>query len=195
MTFEEFLSKYDHPGSVILLEGKREVKETDKQKLVGLGRLLAEKSTKMIFRSGNASGADEYFSEGVASVDKRRLQVITPYTGHRSKSNISGETVSLDDIDLVEEPDVVALSLRNKKTEKLVKKYVSGTKNRLTQKAAYILRDTVKVTGVKNITAASAGVFYDDLANPSSGGTGHTMDVCRHNNIPVLDQTIWFKWL
>ena len=195
MTLKEFLSKYDYPGSVILLEGKREVGERDKDKLVALGRLLAGESTKMIFRSGNAKGADEYFSKGVASVSNERLQVITPYEGHRRKSNIATDTVSIDDIDLVEETNVVNLSLRNKKTEKLVKKYVSGTKNRLTQKAAYILRDTVKVTGTKNIVPASAGIFYDDIANPASGGTGHTMDICKHNGIPVLDQTIWFHWL
>ncbi len=195
MTLKEFLSRYDHPGAVILLEGKREAKEDDKEKLVAPGRILAERSSRILFRSGNASGADEYFSKGVASVNKERLHVITPYSGHRNKSSVAGHTVSIDDIDLVEEPEVVTLSLRDKKTEKLVKKYVSGTKKRLTKKVAYILRDTVKVTGTKTIAPASAGIFYDDLENPASGGTGHTMDICGHFNIPVLDQTVWFEWL
>ena len=195
MTLDEFLSKYDHAGSVVLLEGKRKVTEKDKKKLFRLGQLLAEKSTQMLFRSGNAEGADELFSAGVSSVDKNRLQVITPYAGHRKKSSLAGKTISLDDVDFKKDQEIISLSLRNKKTEHLVKKFVSGTKNRLTMKAAYILRDTVKVTGANNIAPVTAAIFYDHLEKPASGGTGHTMDVCKVNNVPVLDQTVWFKWL
>jgi hypothetical protein len=28
-----------------------------------------------------------------------------------------------------------------------------------------------------------------------TGGTGHTMNVCKQNNIPIVDQKIWFTWL
>lgn len=27
------------------------------------------------------------------------------------------------------------------------------------------------------------------------GGTGYTMDVCKQNNIPIIDQREWFNWL
>jgi len=62
-------------------------------------------------------------------------------------------------------------------------------------KAAYIIRDTIKVIGAGNIKPATFGIFYDDLKNPLSGGTGHTMSVCKVNNIPLVDQKDWFEWL
>jgi hypothetical protein len=195
MKIEEFLKKYDRQGVIVLLEGKRDVLEEDKAKLKKLGRLLAEKSDKMMFRSGNASGADQWFSEGVASADHKRLQVITPYFGHRKKSNPAYDTIALDTIDIANEPEVVYHSRSNKKTEKLIDKYVEGDKNRFTMKAAYIIRDTVKVIGTKDIGPAAFGIFYDDLEDPRSGGTGHTMNICIRNNIPIIDQRVWFKWL
>ena len=88
MTFEEFLGQYDHEGAVILLEGKREIPEKEKDKLVALGRLLALKTSRMTFRSGNAPGADYLFSLGTVEVTKERLQVIVPYSEHRKKSNL-----------------------------------------------------------------------------------------------------------
>ncbi|MBK8701150.1 MAG: hypothetical protein IPN29_17075 [Saprospiraceae bacterium] len=69
MTLSTFLSQYDTPGSIGLLEGKRNVLEADKEKLVSLGKLITLKSRHITFRSGNAGGADEYFSAGVAEVD------------------------------------------------------------------------------------------------------------------------------
>lgn len=195
MTLREFISAYDKKGSVVLLEGKRHVAENDREKLTELGRLLASNTTNMIFRSGNADGADHFFSLGITAIDRKRLQVITPYSGHRSKSNQAFATYSLDDIDLAKEPAVVYGSKQNRKTDKLVDRYISGERNRYSVKAAYIIRDTVKAIGAADILPAGAGIFYDDPGNPMSGGTGHTMRVCLENNIPVFDQSIWFKWL
>lgn len=187
MTFKEFITRYDKESSVILLEGKRDFNERDKNSLVGLGKLLATRSTKMTFRSGNAEGADYYFSLGVASVDHSRLQVITPYSGHRQKSNHANDTLSLDDINIAEEPEVIYQSKQNKKTEKLIDRYVSGDRNRFSIKAAYILRDTIKVIGTDDIKPATFGIFYDDLVNPKAGGTGHTIKICERNDIPFID--------
>lgn len=195
MTLQEFINQYDTPNSIVLLEGKRNILEADKEKLTTLGRLLATKTKNMIFRSGNAEGADQLFSDGVTEVDTKRLQVITPYTGHRVKTNKAYETISLDEINIAAEPDVVYQSKSNKKTEKLIDQFVSGDKNRNTIKAAYIIRDTIKAIGTEDIKPATFGIFYDDLENPKSGGTGHTMMVCEQNNIPIIDQSIWFKWL
>ena len=195
MTLQEFISKYDNENSVILLEGKRNVLESDKEKLFALGKLLASKSSKMIFRSGNAEGADQYFSEGVAMVDYKRLQVITPYSGHRLKTNKSYDTISLDEVNLLSNPQVIYHSKNNKKTENLIDKYIVGEKNRYTIKAAYILRDTVKVLGVDDIKPATFGIFYDDLISPRTGGTGHTMNVCAINEVPFCDQREWFEWV
>lgn len=195
MTFKDFISQYDKINSIVLLEGKRNVVDADKEMLTALGKLLASKTERMIFRSGNAEGADQLFSDGVVAVDDKRLQVITPYSGHRQKTNHSYETISLDDINLASESAVVYQSKGNKKMEKLIDQFVSGDKNRFTIKAAYIIRDTIKVIGAEEILPATFGIFYDDLSKPMSGGTGHTMKVCEQNNIPFIDQRTWFKWL
>ena len=195
MTLKEFISQFDKPNSIVLLEGKRNVIDTDKEKLTALGSLLASKTKRMIFRSGNAEGSDQFFSDGVTGVDIKRLQVITPYSGHRQKTNQAYETISLDDINIAAESEVVYQSKSNKKTEKLIDKFVSGDKNCYTIKAAYIIRDTIKAIGTEEIKPATFGIFYDDLENPMAGGTGHTMNVCKQNNIPLIDQKIWFNWL
>jgi len=194
MTLKKFIKEFDKKGSTILLEGKREVYEADRQKLIALGRLLTKITKHILFRSGNASGADYFFSLGVSGVDKSRLQVITPYSGHREKYNQAEETISLEDINVAEEHKVIYLSKQNKKTENLIDKFILGDKNRYTIKAAYIIRDTIKAIGTENIKPAVFGIFYDDLKNPKSGGTGHTMKICEQNGIPFINQSVWFKW-
>ena len=195
MTLQEFLKGYDREGAIVLLEGKRDVREEDKPRLIAIGSLLAARSQWIIFRSGNAGGSDELFAEGVAAVDSRRMQVILPYTGHRKKQNKAYESIALDDIDLTTEPEVVYLSKGNEKTKKLIDPFVAGKKDRFTAKAAYIIRDTVKVVGTKSIPPADFGIFYDDLAAPMQGGTGHTMRVCIERQVPLIDQRTWFGWL
>lgn len=195
MTLKEFINQFDRDDSIVLLEGKRNVLEADKEKLNSLGRLLASRTERMTFRSGNADGSDQLFSDGVTSIDNKRLQVITPYTGHRQKKNHAYETISLDNINIAAEPEVVYQSKRNKKTEKLIDQFVLGEKNRYTIKAAYIIRDTIKAIGTDQIKPATFGIFYDDLENPLEGGTGHTMNVCEQNGIPIINQNIWFNWL
>lgn len=92
MTLDDFISTYDRPGSIVLLEGKRDFAPPDDEgKLVGLDRLLAVQTKHILLRSGN--------------------------------------------------------------------------------------------------------IFYDDLNNPEEGGTGHTLKTCRLNNVPFIDQRIWFGWL
>lgn len=195
MDLETFIKKYDFEGSIVLLEGKRNVLEEDKQKLFALGKLLTEKTKHILFRSGNASGADTYFSEGVCILDPNRLQAIIPYTTHRKKQNKAYYTQSLDNINIAEEGEVVYQSKANKNMGRLVDKYVEGDINRYTLKAAYIIRDTVKAIGTKDIPPATFGIFYDDLKKPMQGGTGHTMSVCEKNNIPIVNQTMWMDWL
>ena len=195
MTFADFVNKYDFPGSLVLLEGKRDVKKDDQPLLTSLGNKLASSTKHMIFRSGNAAGADHFFSEGVFQVAPDRLQVITPYTSQRNKGNAEYNSIPLDDVNLMQEPEVVYQSKHNKKTANLIDKYVAGARDRFSIKAAYIIRDTVKAIGTTDIPPANFGIFYDDLSNPMQGGTGHTMDVCKKNDIPVINQTVWLHWL
>lgn len=195
MTFKEFVSQFDKDNSIVLLEGKRIVSDTDKEKLTALGKLLASKTIRMTFRSGNADGSDQLFSDGVTTIDNKRLQVIIPYSGHRQKTNKAYYTISLDDINFAADREVILQSKNNKKTEKLIDQFASGDKNHYTIKAAYIIRDTIKAIGTNEIKPATFGIFYDDLENPMTGGTGHTMKVCEQNNIPIINQEVWFKWL
>lgn len=196
MTLAEFSTEFNTKNAIILLEGKRNVLESDKEKLIQLGNLLATHLSLATFRSSNALGADFYFSQGVLQVSPERLQVITPYNKHRQKLNNAYDTVSLDQIDLLNEPKVVYQSKNNKKTKSLIDKYIEGNKDRFSIKAAYIIRDTVKVTGTNSgIPPATFAFFYDDLDNPKTGGTGHTMDICDMNKVPYLTQTDWMNWI
>ncbi len=195
MTLQEFIDRYDHEKTVVLLEGKRNVLETDREKLTTLGRLLTENTKKMTFRSGNADGSDLLFSRGVVGIDPSRLQVITPYTGHRQRHNKAYDTVSLDDVDLAAESELVEQSMRKIPFDKLINQYVAGTKNKQSIKAAYIIRDTLKAIGGGIVKPATFGFFYDDLSQPMAGGTGHTMKVCLQNNIPIIDQKTWMGWI
>ncbi len=195
MTLNQFISDFDKEGTIVLLEGKRMVAEHETKKLFELGRLLASKTNHIVFRSGNAEGADELFSKGVTEINPNRLQVITPYARHRRKDNVGGYTISLDAIDLAEEPEIVYHSKANKKNERIIEKYAAGERNRNAIKAAYLIRDTIKAIGTHSIKPTSLGIFYDDLDKPRQGGTGHTMNVCMTNGIPIIDQTVWLNWL
>ena len=196
MTLAEFTIQYNSKNTIILLEGKRNVLESDNEKLIQLGNLLATNLPLAKFRIGNADGADFYFSQGVLAVAPERLQVITPYANHRQKANKAYETISLDQIDLANEPEVVYQSKSNKKTKSLIDKFVGGAKDRFAIKAAYIIRDTVKVTGTNSgIPPVNFAFFYDDEQNPKVGGTGHTMEVCEINKVPYLTLTDWANWI
>lgn len=195
MTLNQFINNYDSPGSIVLLEGKRNVPDADKEKLIALGQLLAKKTSHILFRSGNAAGADEYFSQGVSKINQDRLQIITPYSGHRKKYSQTYQSISLDEVNLSNEPEVVYQSKQNKKTEKLVDRFIAGEKDRYSIKAAYILRDTIKVIGAEGISGANFAIFYDDLENPGTGGTGHTMNVCKQNGLNFINQVTWKEWL
>lgn len=195
MTLQQFINQYDFENSIVLLEGKREVIPSDVDKLIRLGELLVSNTKHIKFRSGNAPGSDFYFSSGVIKINPSRLEVITPYANHREKKNDAYKTYSLDEVNLMQEPEVVYQSKSNKQMEKFIDPFVAGNKNRLTMKAAYIIRDTIKVTGTTAIPPANFALFYDNLENPRSGGTGHTINICEMNNVEFADQKIWMKWL
>jgi hypothetical protein len=195
MDIKEFIVTNDFEGAIVLLEGKRIVNSEDKELLISLGQLLAYQTKYILFRSGNAPGADELFCQGVSLVDRSRIQLVIPNKEHRKKSRIGIQAISLDEINLLNEPEIIFQSKSNLKTKNLVERYVSGHRDSITNKAAYIIRDTIKVIGTSCLQSANFGIFYDDLDNPFQGGTGHTMKVCEVNNIPIINQNTWKKWL
>lgn len=196
MELSRFIELYDNPQTVVLLEGKRVVAPNDKQRIAELGHILSHNTKHIVFRSGNADGADNYFSKSFLGKDLlERFEVVVPYNGHRRHSN-PFRTINLEDLHLTQDCDLVVQSKTHKSLKRLIELYVSGERNKLSYKAAYILRDTLKVLGLpeSGIAPASFALFYDDLSNPRKGGTGHTMNICEMNNVPFITQDIWMKW-
>lgn len=60
MTLQDFIEKYDFQGSIVLLEGKRDVRPDDEEKLRNIGKILASRTNHIVFRSGNADGSDGF---------------------------------------------------------------------------------------------------------------------------------------
>ena len=104
----------------MLFKGKRTVLNEDKNKLIELGKLLASKTKKMIFRSGNANGSDQLFCDGISENDNKRLPVVTPYTGHSRKSNIAAKTYSINEIDIAAEPEIIYQSKMKREIQDLL---------------------------------------------------------------------------
>ena len=197
--FKDHLKSLKIKNPVILLEGKREVKKEDEPFLLNLGKKLAEELPDCFFGNGNAKGADELFAQGVSLVAPERLQLILPYRTHR-KENIknSAYTCSLDDVNIALEPELVYQTKETTKIDNaLIDSYINGKKNYLTVKVPYLMRDTLKVIGSNtlNLDKASIGIFYDDIENPGSGGTGFTMRVCEKNGVWVITQESWGEWV
>ena len=195
MTLIEFIEKYDFDNSVVLLEGKRNVKIEDQDFLVKLGYLLASQSKNIHFRSGNAPGADELFTKGVTSFCSSRIQLIKPFKNHRMKYNEGLESISLDELCIASEHEIIYQSKKDSKTNQLVDRYLHGLRDKNSLKAAYIIRDAIKVLGTETLMPASFAIFYDDLNNPRDGGTGHTMRICENKLLPHINQETWFNWL
>ncbi|MEY4604195.1 MAG: hypothetical protein RIT43_1487 [Bacteroidota bacterium] len=194
MHLEEFIKKFDHPGCVILLVGKRKVKPTDQETLVQLGELLARKTTYMTFRSGNAPGADELFCSGVGMIDPARVLMVIPEETHRKKHRKDYTFVSLDEFNILKE-DPVVYAAKKHKTKGLIDYYLAGNRGGYTSKVTPILRDAVKVLGHQHLSPATAAVVYIDPEKPNEGGTAFTIGVCRDNGVPVFDQQVWIQWL
>lgn len=196
MKFNDFLAMYDCPGNVVLLEGKRHVREDDRVKLFKLSKLLAENTKHIKFRSGNAAGADNYFSKGFMGKYAEKFEVIIPYKGHRSYDSVGFDVINLEDFHLNNQSGLVIESKINRRNLRIFDAYISGQRNSMAMKAAYLLRDTMKVIGYPpDVKPANIGIFYDDLQNPIQGGTGHTMNICMQNSVPLIDQRTWFTWI
>jgi hypothetical protein len=195
MTLQEFRNLVVGKSPVVLLEGRRAISEQDAAATRAFAAQLAREFVSLRFRSGNAEGSDEAFSAGVAEVDASRLQVIAPYESHRKKVRyVDALYSSPESLSTVEEAAIteatVAATPRN---ANVVYKRTGSPK--LAAKAAYLLRDTMKVLGHSGeFGPPVCGLFYVDLSDPEAGGTGHTIRVCRQHGIPVAFQKSWMRW-
>ncbi|MDZ4198831.1 MAG: hypothetical protein U1E27_06040 [Kiritimatiellia bacterium] len=181
---------------VVLVEGTRDLPESDAEKLVAFGKWLAETFPAVIFRTGNAKGSDEAFASGVRSVEPSRLQYVVPYTRHRQRPLGEGSyTYSLSDATLAAEETLAGHTIRaSAHYRELLEKRTRIPA--LRAKAGYLLRDTLKVVGSdeSGLTPAKAGIFYVNPEDPMKGGTGHTIRVCQDVGVPVAFQNEWMKW-
>jgi hypothetical protein len=196
-SFQEFVDRFrDAESSVILLEGSRQVDPKHAPLLTDLAARLAEALPSARFRSGNADGADTLFAAGVQSVDPTRMQVITPYAGHRKKNlHPAYDVCALSDVSAVHEGELAETSVQASPSYgNLMGKRKQHP--RLAAKANYLLRDTLKVVGdpERGLAPADAAVLYPK-ADPMEGGTGHTLRVCQQLNVPFILFAQWRNWL
>ena len=195
MTLSEFRTLLVGDAPVVLLEGRRAIPPSDAAAARGFAARLAREFPRLRFRSGNAEGSDEAFSAGVAAVDVSRLQVVAPYATHRKKVRYADALYSSpESLSTVQETAIteatVAATPRNAGVV-----YKRTGSPRLAAKAAYLIRDTMKVVGhSEDFLPPICGLFYVDPQDPEAGGTGHTIRVCRQHGIPVAFQDSWMHW-
>jgi hypothetical protein len=185
---------------VLLVEGIRALPETDRAAVVAMGRMLAGRLPRVIFRSGNAEGTDTGFAAGVCAVDPARMEYVLTHEGMgRKRRHPVARGVGLDQLPHAAEGPVGDYTVKaSPDLAGLVEAYRTREgAGPLGRKAVYLLRDTLKVIGAPELglAPAVAGVFYVNEAAPLSGGTGHTIRVCLQREVPVVFQAVWRNWL
>lgn len=184
---------------VILLEGTRKLANEQFGKLVLFGEFIAKKFPHVRFRSGNASGSDDAFAQGVRKVAPNRMQIVLPkLDAGKSRLDKRDYVLALEDVSQAEEKQIIYESKRaTPKNKRLFEAYELQQDGMMKQKSLYLLRDALKVLGSpeNKLAPITAGIFFINQDDPESGGTGHTMRVCRQNNVPVFAQDDWMKWI
>ena len=200
MTIPSFLQearKRERP--IILLEGTRKVPDEEVKGLHDLATFLSSSLPTAVFRSGNAQGSDSYFFHALAAENPERLEYILPYPDSGKKRIPPlAQVFSLEDLNQEETAAVVKKTLSaSPDLEGLVQMFLARGRNRVTVKAMYLLRDTLKVIGAPSLhlPPADFGFFFVNPEKPLSGGTGHTIRVCQKMNVPVFTQNDWGNML
>jgi hypothetical protein len=196
MTLAEFTAIVEAATEpVVLLEGRRSIPDHDAALATHTAIMLVRHFPALRFRSGNAKGADQAFSEGIAQMAPWRLQIVAPYAGHRKSARhahaIYDSPESLSSVQ--EEVMACKTAAASPKNKGLIGK--RDKKGALAAKAAYLIRDTMKVTGHSELFPKPAcALFYVDLNDPFAGGTGHTIRVCQQEGVPYAFQDSWQQW-
>ena len=196
MKFEDFEQLVKTcPDGVVLLEGRRAIPDAEAGKATDLAIRLAQEFPTLQFRSGNAKGSDEAFSKGILQVDPSRLQVVVPYAAHRKRERHPDSLcASPDSLTAEQENEIVKKSIEaSPKNRGMLEKRAKS--KALGAKAAYLIRDTMKVTGFSDqFQKPICGLFYVDSNDPYTGGTGHTVKVCDLEGVPSVFQKDWLTW-
>ena len=181
---------------VILLEGSRQLPAEKRQAIADVGRCLAEAFPQAVFRSGNATGTDEAFAAGVATVPGSMLQLVLPTPGMgRSRRPASATCLSLDELPLEERHHLARESFAvSPENHRLFELYLRNqSDNPAYAKAQYLVRDALKVHGSpsRQLAPATVALFFINNTGPTSGGTAHTIRLCDHQKIPLFTQRDW----
>jgi hypothetical protein len=128
------------------------------------------------------------------------MEHLVPYPGHRKRKAFQlAKTIAFEEVPETEKQAIIQKTIQVSPDYRgLVNLYQKNRAwSRHTAKLLYLLRDTLKVMGSRSLKLAPAtcGIFYVNEWKPLSGGTGHTIRVCRNDRLPVIDQTIWRKWI
>lgn len=187
-------------GPVVLLEGRRKVADGDRKMLGDIARLLVRALPHATFRSGNADGSDTLFGDAVTDLCPERFEYVVPKESMgRKRRNEAAYCIATSQLKAAaEERLVLCTNEASPDTERLVRAYTGELANsRLAAMGAYLIRDTLKVTGEAELglRPASAAIFYGDLNDPLSGGTGHTIRVCMRRGVPFVLQDVWMQWV
>ena len=185
---------------VVLLEGTRALPLAEEECLAALGAILARRFPEAVFRTGNAEGSDSAFARGVASVDAARIEYILPRPGMgRRRKHAGSRSMDLNALPISAETRLEQFTVgASPDAARLVRHYrADGVRSRNAARATYLLRDTLKVAGAKEVglAPAAAGLFYVNPADPLAGGTGHTIRVCNTLAVPVAFQHTWLGWM
>ena len=198
-TLHQHLRAQERP--VILLEGTRKLPAQAHGQLQALTAWLCAEFPRAVFRSGNAEGADAVFADAVAACDPARLELVLPHAGMGRKRRPPGaRSVALEAMPEADLVCVVAVTHQaGRDAGRLGDYYLThrhGPSSAATSKATYLLRDTLKVTGSEalGLAPAALGIFFVNEAEPTGGGTGHTIRVCGVKDVPVATQAEWVSW-
>ena len=198
-TLHQHLRAQERP--VILLEGTRQLPAQAHGRLQALTAWLCAEFPRAVFRSGNAEGTDAVFADAVAACDPARLELVLPHAGMGRKRRPTGaRCVALEAMPEADLERVVAVTREaGRDAGRLGDYYLThryGPSSASTSKATYLLRDTLKVTGSEalGLTPAALGIFFVNEADPTGGGTGHTIRVCAAQGVPVATQAEWGSW-
>jgi hypothetical protein len=187
---------------VILLEGTRKLPVLAHEGLRRLAAWLCVEFPRAVFRSGNAEGTDTVFADAVAACDLARLELVLPHAGMgRARRPPGARCLALDALPEAELERVVNLTgSAGRDAGRLGEYYLkhrNGPTSAASSKAAYLLRDTLKVVGseVLGLAPATMGIFLVNEDQPKGGGTGHTIRVCELKGVPVATQSEWIEWI
>ena len=102
----------DQEQPTVLVEGTRQLPWQDWELVCRMGEFLARRYPAMLFRTGNATGSDEAFAEGVARVDPSRIQYVIPHPGMgRKRRYPQARTAVLADVPTTREGELASHTL------------------------------------------------------------------------------------